>query len=203
VYYVPRQEIAREDGNDWYLAVDKDDLDGMDWSQPPAGYSSESHESVSDEQSYSAQSQDTNGSNGAHGRVEGEGVRVVRYEEQLQAQKTTQQAGEAVLRKDVVEEVQTIEVPVRREELRIERHAVDGDTVVDGDQAFSGDTIRVPLMEEQVEVRKVARPVEEIEIGKVATEETQQVQETVRKERFDLDDTQVTEGRLDDRTTDR
>ena len=188
VYYVPRREIAREDGTDWYLSIDKDELDDMDWSERPE---------IGSRTDYEA-----SGSTRGDRRVEGEGVRLVRYEEELDAQKTSRQAGEAVVRKDVVEEIRTIDVPVRREELRVERRPVTGDAAPASGDAFTGDTIRVPLMEEQVEVRKVARPVEEIEIGKVAVEETQRVEDTVRKERFDIDDSQVAE-RGPDEPTDR
>ena len=43
-------------------------------------------------------------------------------------------------------------------------------------------------MAEDVEIRKVARPVEEIEVTKSATDETRQVDTTVRREEFDVDD---------------
>jgi len=90
--------------------------------------------------------------------------------------------------KNVVEETKTIEVPVMREEVRIERHAAS-DTTASGDHpdAFSGESISVPVMEEQVEVRKVPRAVEEIEISKVQTQDTEVVSDTVRKEQVDID----------------
>ena len=116
----------------------------------------------------------------------------------IQAQKSPQQVGEVVVTKRVVEDRQTIEVPVMREEVRIERRPVDGTTTYDttgavGDpaatgEAFQGDTIRIPVMEEQVQIQKVARPVEEIEISKVQTQDTQQVDDTVRREEFDVND---------------
>ena len=56
------------------------------------------------------------------------------------------------------------------------------------DDAFSEQTITVPVMEEDVEIRKVARPVEDIEITKTATDETRTVDATVRREEFDIDD---------------
>jgi len=37
-------------------------------------------------------------------------------------------------------------------------------------------------------VRKVARPVEEIELTKTRTEDTRRVEDTVRREEFDIDD---------------
>ncbi|MDQ3554080.1 MAG: YsnF/AvaK domain-containing protein, partial [Chloroflexota bacterium] len=53
--------------------------------------------------------------------------------------------------------------------------------------AFSGESISVPVMEEQVEVRKVPRAVEEVEISKVQTQDTEVVSDTVRKEQVDID----------------
>ena len=43
-------------------------------------------------------------------------------------------------------------------------------------------------MKEDVEVRKVTRPVEEVEITESATEDTKRVHQTVRREEFDIDD---------------
>src|SRR5687768_1193610 len=37
LYYVPRSEVAREEGDDWYLAIDKDQLETMGWDKPPTG----------------------------------------------------------------------------------------------------------------------------------------------------------------------
>jgi stress response protein YsnF len=43
-------------------------------------------------------------------------------------------------------------------------------------------------MAEEVEVRKVVRPVEEIEVTKSQTQDTRSVEDTVRREEFDVDD---------------
>jgi uncharacterized protein (TIGR02271 family) len=120
-------------------------------------------------------------------------MRMVRYEEELEGQAVARQAGEVTVRKDVVEETQTIEVPVRHEEVRVERRPVtDASAAIDeaGDTAFrpTEQEIRVPVMAEEVEVRKVVRPVEEVVVNKETLEETRQVSDTVRKERFDIDD---------------
>ena len=118
------------------------------------------------------------------------GTRIRRYEEELDVQKTEREAGEVVVTKQVVEDTKTVEVPVRREEVHIERRRVSGEAPASDEAAFldDGQTIRVPVMEEDVEVRKVVRPVEEIEISKTATEDTERVEETVRREEFDVDD---------------
>ena len=92
--------------------------------------------------------------------------------------------------KRVVEETKTFEVPVRKEEIHVERRPVSGEATTDtvGDDAFTEQSISVPLMEEDVEIRKVARPVEEVEITKTQTSDKKQVEGTVRREEFDIDD---------------
>ena len=54
-----------------------------------------------------------------------QGATVELVEEQLRARTRPVQTGEVTIRKEVVSETRSIEVPVRREELVIERHSVD------------------------------------------------------------------------------
>jgi uncharacterized protein (TIGR02271 family) len=76
-------------------------------------------------------------------------------------------------------------VPVTREEVTIDRRSVDRPAT---GEALTEDSIDVPVYEERVEASKEARVVEELEVGKTATTETQRVQDTVRREEFDIDD---------------
>jgi uncharacterized protein (TIGR02271 family) len=122
----------------------------------------------------------------------GDTVRLQTHEERLQARPVERQTGEIEVRKGIVEDVQTIEVPVRREEVHIERRPVAGaETMAPSagvdDIGADAETIRVPVMEEQVEVQKVVRPVEEVEISKRAVESTQRVSDTVRREEIRID----------------
>jgi uncharacterized protein (TIGR02271 family) len=106
--------------------------------------------------------------------------------EQLQPQTRWQQAGEVQLRKNVVAEQQTIDVPVTREEVYIQRQAVSGqpsDTPITDD----GETIRVPVGEEQVDVNKQTVVTGEVTVGKRQVQETQQYTDTVRHEELDVD----------------
>jgi uncharacterized protein (TIGR02271 family) len=174
-YFVPRSYVAREDGDDWYLSIDKDQLESNNWRNAPteSAWSTEWNE----------------------GRMEsGRGQTMLRrYEEEVDVDKVERQAGEVVVNKRVVEDTKTIEVPVRREEVHVERRPVTDESLVGSGagasaDAFSNESITVPVMEEDVEIRKVARPVEEIEITKTATEDTRSVDTTVRREEFDIDD---------------
>ncbi len=105
------------------------------------------------------------------------------HEERLSVNKETQQAGEVRLRKEVVTENQQIDVPVRHEEVYVERRAAGvQDDVSDAD--FGDDReVRVPVMREEVTVETHPVVTEEVAIKKRQVEETQTVGGAVRKER--------------------
>jgi len=104
------------------------------------------------------------------------------HEEQLRAHKETVNAGEVAVRKEVVSERQEMDVPVRREEVVVERHAVPNRPASDAAFASGREELRVPVHEEQVTLEKQAVVTEEIEIGKRAVQDTEHVGGTVRKE---------------------
>ncbi|SFB61718.1 conserved domain-containing protein [Cohnella sp. OV330] len=108
------------------------------------------------------------------------------HEERLNVDKERVRTGEVSVHKDVIEERQTIDVPVQREEVVIERHAIQGEAT-DGAAIGKDETIRIPVSEERVEVTKRPVATEEISIGKRVVQDTEHVSETVRKERADLD----------------
>jgi len=175
-YFISREYVANESGDRWSLSVGKDELDAIGSDERP--------EMRADTQQGSTQER------AASPRTAPGDAQTIRvHEEELQAQKVAREAGDVTITKDVVEETKTLEVPVMREEVRVDRRPArdtsSGDVSAD---AFSGDTITVPVMEEEVQVSKVARPVEEIEISKVQTQDTETVSDTVRKERVDIDD---------------
>jgi uncharacterized protein (TIGR02271 family) len=107
-------------------------------------------------------------------------------EEELQARKQPVETGQVTLGKDVVEQHKTVDVPVTREEVYVERRAVDrpADRPID---SAAEQTIEVPVREEQVEVEK--RPVvyEEVGVNKQQVVESQQVSDTVRREELRVD----------------
>ena len=109
-----------------------------------------------------------------------EGARIQVREEELQAHKQLVEAGEVRVRKEVVTEHRTIEVPVQREEVVIERHAPTGEP--GASDLRPGEEIRVPVRKEQVTVEK--RPVvkEEVTVGKRAVQGTERVGGEVRRE---------------------
>ena len=100
--------------------------------------------------------------------------------EELEARKTSVETGQVSVAKEVVEHERTLDVPVTREEVYVERRPVDrvSDTPIDGAER----TIEVPIREERVELEK--RPVvyEEVQVGKQQVHGTQQVSDTVQHE---------------------
>jgi len=101
-------------------------------------------------------------------------------EEELRAQKQPVETGEARLRKEVVTEQKSIDVPVSREEVYIERRPGSGQPT---DQPIGEEeTYRVPVREEQVTVEKQPYVREEVAMGKRPVQETKQVSDTVRRE---------------------
>jgi uncharacterized protein (TIGR02271 family) len=107
-------------------------------------------------------------------------------EEELQARKTSVETGQVTLGKDVVEQEKTLQVPVTREEVYVERQAVNrpADRPI---EAGASQTIEVPVREEQVELEK--RPVvyEEVGVNKQQVVESQHVSDTVRREELRVD----------------
>ena len=101
--------------------------------------------------------------------------------ERLQATKASVQTGEVDLRKEVTSEQQSIDVPITHEEVYIERRAGSGQ-VSDQPVGRDGETIRVPVSAEQVNVTKQTVATGEVALGKRQVQGTQQVSDTVRHE---------------------
>jgi len=114
-----------------------------------------------------------------HGREDERTLQA--HEEQLRAHTEETTAGEVRVGKEVHAEQQTLEVPVTREEVVIERHPVEG-REVSPSEIREGEEVRVPVREEEVHVEKQPVVTEEVEIGKRKTKDTERVSGTVRKE---------------------
>jgi uncharacterized protein (TIGR02271 family) len=125
-----------------------------------------------------------------------EGVRTMLLrEEELQARKQSVETGEVRVRKEVVTETKTIEVPVSREEAVIERRAVTGAEAgrdvgeITASSLREGEEVRIPLREEEVSVEKRVVPKEEVRIGKEVSQETRKVTEDVKREEAKIERT--------------
>jgi uncharacterized protein (TIGR02271 family) len=115
---------------------------------------------------------------------------MTRSEEELRVGTERREAGRARLRKYVVTEDEQRTVPVRREEVRVERepiHEGNVDQALDGPE-ISEDEHEVVLHEERpvVETEVVAK--ERVHLGTEERTEQETISETLRKERVETDD---------------
>jgi uncharacterized protein (TIGR02271 family) len=114
---------------------------------------------------------------------------MTRSEERLVAGTRTEDAGRARLRKYVVTEQQQVNVPVSREEVRLEREPITDANVgraMDG-PAITEEQHEVTLRAERPVVETEAVPVERVRLGKETVTDTESVQGEVRKEQIDYD----------------
>jgi uncharacterized protein (TIGR02271 family) len=126
----------------------------------------------------------------AHARVVEEGeIRVPEVEERLEVEKRPVETGEVQVHKTVEEEQQTVPVDLRQEEVHVERRDVAERPIGPGEaaQAFQEGTIRVPVRGEEAVVRKEAVVTGEVAVQKEQTTEREEIADTVRRERVEVD----------------
>ncbi|MFZ0091179.1 MAG: PRC and DUF2382 domain-containing protein [Solirubrobacteraceae bacterium] len=121
---------------------------------------------------------------------------MTRSEEELSVGTRQREAGRARLRKYVVTEMVTKTVPVKREEVRIEREPV---TEANRGDAMDGPDIseeehEVVLHEDEVVVDKQAVAKERVRMGTETVSEDREVSEEVRKEQIETDDAAAARG---------
>lgn len=115
---------------------------------------------------------------------------MTRSEEEIRVGTAERESGRVRLRKHVVTENVQTTVPVRREEVRVEREPI---TDENRDQALEGaeiseDEHEVVLHEETPVVEKRTVPKERVRLGKEVHQDEREVSEEVRKEQIELDD---------------
>ncbi|HYX53560.1 MAG TPA: YsnF/AvaK domain-containing protein [Candidatus Limnocylindrales bacterium] len=106
--------------------------------------------------------------------------------EMLRAVKERVQKGEIRLRKHVITENQTLNVPVTREEVIVEQVPASGTASVSGAIGDQGE-IRVPVSEERVRVTKEPVVTGEVRVQKRTVQDNQQVSGEVRHEEVDVE----------------
>ena len=133
------------------------------------------------------QSRSRRASNAARDTERASGTRTLQArEEEVHVRKTPVQTGEVEVRKETRTERRTIDVPVQKDELVIERHAVKRHPA-DGPMDDRSETVRVPLSEERVQVEKRPVVTEEVTVGKRRAESNEEIDTTVRKEEIKVD----------------
>jgi uncharacterized protein (TIGR02271 family) len=116
---------------------------------------------------------------------------MTRSEEELHVGTRQREAGRARLRKHVVTEMETRTVPVRREEVRIEREPVtdaNRDPATDGAD-ISEEEHEVVLHEDEVVVDKQTVPKERVRLDTETVTDEREVSEEIRKERIEAEGT--------------
>jgi len=119
---------------------------------------------------------------------------MTRSEERLRAGTEKVEAGRARLRKYVVTEQQQVNVPVTREEVRVEREPITDENrgqALDG-PALSEEEHEVVLTEERPVVQTEAVPVERVRLSKEQVQDEQTVTADVRKEVIDTEGSDAT-----------
>ena len=117
----------------------------------------------------------------------GEQQHIPVVEEELRVGKQQVQTGGVRVNARVQETPVEEQVQLRQEHVRVERHPTDRPaTAADFNQAFKGGTIEVTERAEEAVVQKEARVVEEVVVGKEASQRTETVRDTVRRTDVDV-----------------
>jgi uncharacterized protein (TIGR02271 family) len=103
------------------------------------------------------------------------------FGEVLRVRKEKVDSGEVHVRKESVTRMETVQVPVTREHLVVERSDDNGRTAPEN-------SIRVPLNEERVHIDKDTVLREEYKVGKREVTQNESVSDRVRRERLLIDD---------------
>ena len=120
----------------------------------------------------------------------GDNDTLKRVEENLQVGKLTVQKGGVRVHQRMVETPVEEQVTLRDERASIERKAVDRPaTEADLQTAFKDRDIDIRETAEEAVVAKTAKVVEEIQVGKQATERVETVRETLRRTEIDVENT--------------
>jgi uncharacterized protein (TIGR02271 family) len=132
----------------------------------------------------------------------GEQVTVPIIEEHLAVGKREVEKGRARIHTHVIETPVQEQVSLREEHVTVERHAVNREvSQADLSNALHDRTIEVRETAEVPVVAKEARVVEEVTVGKQATQHTETIRDTVRRTDVDVDEDVDTDLRPTSHTT--
>ena len=194
-HHIPFSAIRDVRDQRIHLSIAKDRLDALEYDQAPTE-ATDDFDGTSVERTTTTTTTttaaETTGAEPEPSSINDRGQRKLQLrEEELVARKRAVQTGEVQLGTEIVSEQQTLEVPVTREEVVIERRDVARRP---SDRPIGqAETIEVPLREEQVEVDKQTVVYEEVNVGKRVVQETEHVAQTLRREKAVVD----TQGAVD------
>lgn len=129
-------------------------------------------------------------------RTRGANDEVVAHEERLATTGKTEQraTGRVNLRKHVTTETETVEIPVRREEVHVEREKIDPNSeaaragAADHKFGTKDENVSVTAYEERPVVDTETVATERVSLNKEVHEDTQRVSGEVRKEEIEIDE---------------
>lgn len=185
--YIPASAFGRVNNDGVYLNINKDEIQSRNWDTPPT--TTQTAATSSAMQASDAYAPETAAT--GRGNVEyGDEMSVPVHKEELRAEKTPVEEGRVRIHKEVVEEPQSITIPVSHEEVRVERVPVEGASGENlGPDAFRNRDVEVPLRGEDVNVTKEAHVDEEVRLRKREVTERERYDDTVRRERVDVEGT--------------
>jgi len=163
-FYIPKDQAESYDGDVLRFRISQEDLNQFQH-EPPSIWDSDS---TQDTTTYE---RDTNEE------------RIPLSEERLDVSKESQE-DQATITKKPVTETKTVEVPLTREEISIERRPASGQTEAQS-PIQSEEEITIPLKREEAQVSKKPYVKEEAVIKKKAFRDTKEITEDVTSEELD------------------
>ena len=172
--FIPTSAISSVADETVHVDVTKDQIEDQDWAREPE--MTTHHRDAGQYNEQRAAGTDTDTSDRMH---------IQLSEEQLNVNTHEVERGSVHVHKDVVTEEQSVNVPLREEEVRVERHEARSGQVPD--DAFQEQDIEIPIRGEEADVTKSVRVREEVDITKDVHQRDEQVHDTVRREEVHVD----------------
>ncbi|AFQ43335.1 YsnF/AvaK domain-containing protein [Desulfosporosinus meridiei] len=110
-----------------------------------------------------------------------ENAKLLLRKEELDIDKSNVQKGEVEFSKEIISEQKTVDVPVKREEVVIERRSLNNEQS-DSPITEEAETIRIPVSEEIVNVNKRTVVTGEVSAYKRNVSDTKHIDETLKRE---------------------
>jgi len=188
--YIPVSAISNVQDERVYLNTTRSDIERQGWDRVP-----DSNETNLDRGVRRGMPTETAMSSGTTGYdrtltqrddtlVDRDTLSVPVSEERLNVNTRETERGAVRVRKHVTEQEQTVNVPLREEEVHVTRHAAQGDYVAGNApaNAFEEVDIQIPIRGEEADVTKQTVVRENVEVHKHVAERQQPVSGKVRRE---------------------
>jgi uncharacterized protein (TIGR02271 family) len=170
-YYIPKDQAESYDGDVLRFRISEQDLSQFQ-REPPNIYGENSMQEQKTSQATKTETEQE--------------ANIPLTEERLDVSKKSQE-NQATITKKPVKETKTVEVPLTREEVSIERRSPRGGSKTEAQNSpiQSEEEIKIPLKREEVEVTKKPYVKEEVAIKKKKVTDKKKVTEDVTSEELD------------------